>query len=129
MTLHDILIWLALTAFLAVYVLELWKRRLAGKLASLKARQPIQIDGPPLPEREFRAALAVGEDNPLWRAMMQAIAVQQAEAMGEAIDVDTQLRPALLHYYAGASMHLLKLAEFLKAEREKALLAGEEHDD
>ena len=74
-------------------------------------------------EAEFRAALSIGEDHLLWRAVLQSIEVQRQEAFEEAADANKQLKAPLLNYYLGAAAHLGELADWLKEQREKALNA------
>lgn len=75
---------------------------------------------PPLRPRELRAALLVGDDHPMWRAIMQSIDVLRDQADTEAVDLDNHARPPAAAYYAGAVAHLDQLAQFLKDQREKA---------
>jgi hypothetical protein len=103
---------LAVVAF-ALGMLAQWVRcrRVHRKRAAL----------PALREREFRVALQVGEDNLLWRAVHQAIESQRESALAAAVDIDHQERPQLLSYFNGAAIHLEKLGEFLRDERERGL--------
>jgi len=78
--------------------------------------------------REIRAALCVGEDAPLWKAVHVLLEGQIAAAHAEATDPDNQLRPPLPAYYAGAARHLERFRDFLLAEREEALKQTLEED-
>lgn len=80
----------------------------------------------PLQQRELRAALAVSDEEPWWRAVVQSIRQMRASAVGETLDAHNQRTPAMLHYYAGAAAHLDRLQEFLEAERATALKAEDE---
>lgn len=75
---------------------------------------------PPLRPRELQAALLVGDDHPLWRAMLQSIEVLREAADREAVDVVNHQRPPLPSYYAGAVAHLDQLKGFLHEQREMA---------
>ncbi len=79
-----------------------------------------KIEMPPLKDRELRAALLVGDEHPMWRAVHQCIDVLEARATSEAIDADNATKPPLPAYYSGAAAHLQQLRGFILEQRELA---------
>jgi hypothetical protein len=106
---------------LAALLVATWRYRRWDTGYRKEGERARRVVMPELREREFRVALQVGEDNLLWRAVHQAIEAQREAALAAAVDIDNQERPALLSYYNGAAIHLEKLAEFLRDERERGL--------
>ena len=74
----------------------------------------------PLTEAELRAALLVGDDHPLWRAVMQCIEVLREESVRATIEDSVQERPELMHHFAGGAAAMDRLKSFLIAQRERA---------
>lgn len=87
----------------------------------LTRRHAPQVQMPALQKRALQAALAVGDDHPLWRAVLQSIDVLEQQCVAETIDLDRQSQGPILHHYAGGAAHLRTLRGFLLEHRDKGL--------
>lgn len=99
---------------------------LAGRKARKKPSYPQPIGD--MKPGEIRAALRVGDDHPLWRAVHQLLGGQIEALVEEATDADNLLRPPLPAYYAGAARHLERFRGFLVEERAEAMKEAEEEE-
>lgn len=117
---------LILVGVLALLGMEYYLRDVLNRAAP--ARPLYRPRGTVLAPAQIQAALRVGEEEPLWQAVLQLLEGQIGEALEEATDADTLCRPPLAAYYAGAARHLTRFRDFLEEEREKAMARVEEEE-
>ena len=84
-------------------------------------RRRLRVIGPVdmLSEAQLNAALAVGEDNPMWKAVLQLIATAEENANRNA--QDSLDPPTVLAGYVGGASHLRMLRDDLIDRREQGI--------
>jgi hypothetical protein len=79
----------------------------------------VLLRGDALTEPQINAALAVAEDTPLWRAVMQLIATAEENANQNA--QDSMDPPTVMAGYVGGASHLRMLRDELTQRREEGI--------
>lgn len=87
-----------------------------------KRREPIVITSPRMDALEMAAALRVGEDNPLWRALMQTIEEELHEV--RAVATQSVKDHGILASWVGGMEALERLR--LRLIQDRATAMGEE---
>lgn len=85
----------------------------------LKKPKIIVLPAGTLSEAQINAALAVAEDNPLWRAVQQLITTAEDNANRNA--QDSMDPPTVMAGYVGGASHLRMLRDELVSRREDGI--------